>query len=295
MCNVSADLSGKTVIITGANTGIGLETAKALAKMNANLILACRDIKKGNEAVKNVEAFLNTTSHKNTIDFMELDLANMKSIRNFAASFNAKYSALDILINNAGVMHTPRQNTSDGFEMQIGTNHLGPFLLTRLLIEKLKSTKGAKIINLSSRAHMRGGPIELDDINWEKREYSSIQAYSHSKSASILFTIELQKRLKDTGIQVFAVHPGVVDTDLLRQWPPVVQTLGHFILPIVAKTTLEGAQTTICAAVSKSFDGFGGSYLSNCEILAAEPHATDPTYAKKLWNISSSLVGLPPD
>ncbi|XP_022283202.1 retinol dehydrogenase 13 isoform X2 [Canis lupus baileyi] len=210
-CPSKATIPGKTVIVTGANTGIGKQTALELARRGGNIILACRDMEKCEAAAKEIRG--ETLNHR--VSAWHLDLASLKSIREFAAKIIEEEEQVHILVNNAAVMRCPHWTTKDGFEMQFGVNHLGHFLLTNLLLDKLKASAPSRIINLSSLAHV-AGHIDFDDLNWEKRKYDTKAAYCQSKLAVILFTKELSRRLQGTGVTVNALHPGVARTELGR-------------------------------------------------------------------------------
>ena len=220
VCRSKARLDGKTVIITGANTGIGLETAVDLAKRNAaKIILACRSVERGEKAAVEVRK----RSNNDNVVFCQLDLASLESVRKFAGKILEEEPRIDILINNAGVMALPQRTlTKDGFEMQFGTNHLGHFLLTYLLLDRIKEAPSARIVNVSSSAHRRG-KMDFDNLNSEK-SYVPWVAYGTSKLANILFTRSLAKRLKGTNVTANSLHPGVINTELAR----------HLSLPIVS-------------------------------------------------------------
>ena len=211
VCHSRAKLDGKTVIITGANTGIGKETAIDLARRGARVIIACRSAEKGEEAVVEVRA----KSDNDKVVFRRLDLASLESVRRFASKVLEEEPTIDILINNAGVMACPYSKTEDGFEMQFGVNHLGHFLLTNLLLDRLKESPAARIVNVSSMGHKLAKRINFDDLNSEK-SYSSFVAYSQSKLANILFTRSLAKRLVGTSVIANCLHPGGVRTELVR-------------------------------------------------------------------------------
>ncbi|XP_054106072.2 retinol dehydrogenase 13 isoform X3 [Callithrix jacchus] len=211
VCPSKATIPGKTVIVTGANTGIGKQTAFELAKRGGNVILACRDMEKCEAAARAIRR--ETLNHH--VNARHLDLASLKSIREFAAKISEEEERVDILVNNAAVMRCPHWTTEDGFEMQFGVNHLGHFLLTNLLLDKLKASAPSRIINLSSLAHI-AGHIDFDDLNWQTRKYDPKAAYSQSKLAVVLFTKELSRRLQGSGVTVNALHPGVARTELGR-------------------------------------------------------------------------------
>ncbi|XP_067575285.1 retinol dehydrogenase 13 isoform X4 [Pseudorca crassidens] len=210
-CPSKTTIPGKTVIVTGANTGIGKQTALELARRGGTIILACRDLEKCEAAAKEIRG--ETLNHR--VNARHLDLASLKSIREFAAKITEEEERVHILINNAAVMRCPHWTTEDGFEMQLGVNYLGHFLLTNLLLDKLKASAPSRIINLSSLAHV-AGHIDFEDLNWEKRKYDTKAAYCQSKLAVVLFTKELSRRLQGTGVTVNALHPGVARTELGR-------------------------------------------------------------------------------
>ena len=209
-CTCKTSLAGKTVIITGANTGIGLETAVDLSKRGARVVMACRDEGKGRKAVEEVVA----RSQNKDVVFSQLDLASLRSVKEFSSRVLEEETHIDILINNAGVALTPYTKTEDGFELQLGVNHLGHFLLTNLLLERLKAAPAARVINVSSRAH-HGGVINFEDLQSE-RSYGPHQAYKQSKLANVLFTRALARRLEKTNVTTYSLHPGVVQTEIVR-------------------------------------------------------------------------------
>ena len=285
-CHSQKSLKGKTVIITGANTGIGKETAVDLARRGARVILACRNMSKGSEAVREIQE----RTGKSVL-LEELDLASLDSVRRFANNILQSEPRLDILINNAGIMACDYQKTKDGFEMQFGVNHLGHFLLTMLLLDLLKRSAPSRIINVSSAGHSMGsGKIHFEDINSEK-SYRSWEAYFQSKLANVLFTRELSKRLAGTNVAVNALHPGAVSTELGRH-----SFVSSFLMEPVkwyfCKTPEQGAQTTIYCAVSEEMEGVSGKYLADCAIKEPSKPAQDDEMAKKLWDLSEELVGL---
>ena len=204
-------LDGKTVIITGANTGIGLETAVDLAKRNARVILACRSVERGESAVVEVKE----RSGSDNVLFVQLDLASLDSVRKFATKILEEEPRIDILINNAGVFNNAYTKSADGFELTFAINHLGHFLLTSLLLDRIKEAPSARIVNVSSRTYRRA-QIDFNDLNSE-RSYGAMKAYGRSKMANILFTHKLAKELQGTGVTVNAVHPGAIYTNIFRQ------------------------------------------------------------------------------
>lgn len=290
------DLTGKTVLITGGSSGIGTETARAMAAKGARIIFTGRDMEKGEAAVASIKA---STGNDN-IEVMSLDLASFASVRTFAEQFLAKYDAINILINNAGIMACPQWKTEDGYEMQFGTNHLGHFLLTNLLTPALiKGANGApsRIVNLSSRAHTIS-PVVFDDIQFKEREYEKWAAYGQAKTANILHAVELERRLADKEVHAYAVHPGVIMTGLARHLDEA--DLEGFS-SMTLKTVPAGAATSVYAATAPELEGRGGLYLYDCTVseLAqpdseitdlVRPYAVDPEAAEKLWAISEEMV-----
>ncbi|KAJ8272749.1 hypothetical protein GJAV_G00092990 [Gymnothorax javanicus] len=272
-------LDGKTVIITGANTGIGKETAKDLAKRGARIIIACRDMAKAEAAQKEI---IEHSGNQNIVN-RKLDLADTNSIREFAEIINKEEQQLNILINNAGIMMCPYSKTADGFEMQFGVNHLGHFLLTHLLLDLIKKSAPARIITLSSIAH-NWGTIKLDDINSETG-YNDRKAYGQSKLANILFTRSLAKRLQGTGVTVYAVHPGAVKTELARHLNAPMQVVYTIVKPLI-KTPVQGAQTSIYCAVEPTLENQSGQYYSDCSQSGTSRAAQDDIMAEKLWELS---------
>ena len=288
VCTSEVKLDGKTVIVTGANTGIGKETALDLAGRGARVILACRSVPKAQQVAEDI---LKETG-SNKVIVKELDLASLKSVRNFARDINETEDRLDILINNAGVMRCPYWKTEDGFEMQFGVNHLGHFLLTNLLLGILQRSQPSRVINVSSLAHTRG-KIRFDDLQSEQ-DYHPGQAYAQSKLANVLFTRELSKKLDDTDVIVTALHPGVVKTELGRHLSLANSILARLVfgplLWLIFKTSWQGAQTTIHCAVSDDVES--GLYYSDCKPKEVAEQGRDDAVAKKLWEVSADLVGL---
>ncbi|KAH8307730.1 hypothetical protein KR044_011318 [Drosophila immigrans] len=278
------DETGKVVIVTGSNTGIGKETVLELARRGATVYMACRDKSKSEQARLEI---IRETNNQN-IFFRELDLASLDSIRKFATGFKSEQKRLDILINNAGVMHCPRMLTKDGFEMQLGTNHMGHFLLTNLLLDVLKKSSPSRIVNVSSLVHS-SGVIKFDDLNSEK-SYKPDTAYSQSKLANILFTQELAKRLEGTGVTVNSLHPGVVQTELTRHVAIFNNIFASILVrPLVwllFKTAKNGAQTTLYAALDPDLNGVTGLYFSDCKPKDVSAAAKDANSAKRLWEES---------
>ncbi len=298
------DLTGKLAVVTGASAGIGVETARALASAGARVVMAVRDTAKGEKAAAQIRESVPEAQ----LEIRELDLGSLASIRAFGESFRADHDSLDLLINNAGVMACPQAQTSDGFDMQLGTNHLGHFALTGELLPALRKAADAgsdvRIVNLSSRGHFRGG-INFDDPHYRSRPYDKFEAYGQSKSANILFTVELEKRLADKGIHSFAVHPGVIATELSRHlnrddFKAMASRAPAGALTL--KSIPAGAATSVWAATSPDLAGQGGRYLEDVHVAepadeartqGVAPHATDVEVAERLWAWSEDQIGHP--
>lgn len=279
-------MKGKIVLITGANSGIGKATAVALAKMGAKVVMMTRLKERGEIARQEVIA----TSGNSDIDLMQCDLADMASIRSFAAEFHSKYEQLDVLINNAGIYVAERQETADGFEYQIGVNHLGHFLLTHLLMDLLKKSAPARIINVSSGAHI-GGRINFDDLHLTKR-YSSWKSYAQSKLANVLFTYELARRLEGTGVTANCLHPGFVKTRFAvdrktEKVSPMMKVSSLFSIP-----PEKGAETSVYLASSPEVEGVSGKYFVRMKAASSGRNSYDPVIARKLWDLSVHLTKL---
>jgi len=274
--DVRAD--NKIVIVTGCNTGIGKETVLDLASRGATVYMACRDMEKCEKARLEI---IETTGNSRVYS-RKLDLASLESIRNFAKEFLEEESRLDILINNAGVMMLPRWETKEGFEMQIGVNHMGHFLLTNLLLDILKASAPSRIVVVASLAH-KLGRINKKDLNSEK-SYNKYKAYFQSKLANVLFARELSKRLQGTGVTVNSLHPGVVQTELIRYQTFVNKII--FPLYIFWKSPKAGAQTQLMVALDPDLEKVTGKYFDNCKITNESNAAKDDEMAAWLWNRS---------
>uniref|UniRef100_A0A8D3D7P2 Retinol dehydrogenase 13 n=1 Tax=Scophthalmus maximus TaxID=52904 RepID=A0A8D3D7P2_SCOMX len=287
-CTSKATIPGKTVVVTGANAGIGKETAHELAKRGGRIIMGCRDMEKCEAAAKEIRGkTLNPHVYA-----CHLDLASVKSIRAFAERIKQEEQRVDVLINNAGVMRCPAWKTEDGFEMQFGVNHLGHFLLTNLLLDKLKESAPSRVINLASLAHIVG-KIDFEDLNWENKKFDTKQAYCQSKLANVLFTRELAKRLQGTGVTVNAVHPGVVATDLGRHTGLHQSQFSSSVLSEYPASIFNpelGAQPSVYLAVSEELEGVTGCYYDVMTEKEPAPQALDEEVARKLWEASSRLV-----
>ena len=285
------DQKNRVAIVTGSSSGIGYETARVLAEKKAIVIIAVRNLQKGKAAEEKIRG-----QHPDAdVRVMELDLANLESIRNFVAQCKNDYSRLDLLINNAGVMMPPYSKTADGFELQFGTNHLGHFALTGLLLDLIQSTPGSRIVNVSSTGHSYG-KLDFNDLNWEKRPYKKMKAYADSKIANLYFTYELQKRLEKSGAStlVTASHPGWTATELQRH-TGLVRFLNRFF----SQDITMGALPTLYAAVGE--DVKGGDYYGPSgwkqqkgypEKVESNELSHNEEIANKLWEISEELTAV---
>jgi NAD(P)-dependent dehydrogenase (short-subunit alcohol dehydrogenase family) len=275
--------AGRTVVVTGGNSGLGLETARALAAAGARVVLAVRDPARGEQAAAGLPG---------QVEVRRLDLADLSSVREFAAGWSGD---LDVLVNNAGIMAVPAGRTADGFELQFGTNHLGHFALTNLLLPQVTD----RVVTLSSGLHS-SGQIVLDDLNWERRAYSATRAYAQSKLANLLFTLELQRRLTVAGspVRATAAHPGWAATNLQTRSGSRVKDAAMAVGNRVAAVSSEqGALPTLFAAVAEipggSYAGPSGTLMRGAPTLAGRsPEASDAGLAHRLWTASAELTGI---
>jgi len=299
VCTSTTRMDGKVVVITGANTGIGKETVVDLLERGAQVYMACRSLSRGQAALEEVRQRTGVDNTK--VSVLQLDLASFASIRQFVQEFKKREKKLDVLINNAGVMTIPqRQETEDGNEMQFGTNHLGHFLLTNLLLDTLIASAPSRVVTVSSLAHIAllNGELDLEDLNSEKA-YDPQTAYGRSKSANIMFSRELAKRLQGTGVTTYSLHPGAIFTELQRHWWWLDTWAGQNIVkPIMGtffKTVPQGAQTQICCAVDEALANESGKYYSDCAEKAPSSHTENDADCKTLWQKSVELTKLQPN
>jgi NAD(P)-dependent dehydrogenase (short-subunit alcohol dehydrogenase family) len=304
------DLSGKTAVVTGANSGLGYETALALARAGAQVVLACRDKARGEEAAERIARTVTsdrTVTSGRTVtsaspELEQLDLASLSSVRDFATRFSSRHASLDILVNNAGVMAIPRRETADGFEMQFGTNHLGHFALTGLLLDALLARAGSRVVTVSSEV-ARIGRIRFDDLQGT-RHYWKWVAYGQSKLANQLFTLELDRRAGDKGIVSVAAHPGYSATNLQGVGPrmagsKLMERITELENSLFSQTAEMGALPTLYGATA---DGVkGGQYFGPDGPFAMHGYpkqvsfvhaARNPDTAKRLWEVSEELTGV---
>ena len=291
------DLRGRSILVTGASAGLGIETARALAAKGASVVGAARDLKKAQQATEGVRG---AAANGGSLALVAVDLASLASVRASADALVASGKKFDVIIANAGVMACPKGKTSDGFEMQFGTNHLGHFVFVNRLVPLLKP--GARVISLSSAGH-RFADVDLDDPNFDRTEYQPFVAYGRSKTANVLYAAALDQRLKGRGIRAAAVHPGGIQTELGRHLTPelIAQIMPAGPSSFKFKTIPQGAATQVWSAVVASADAVGGRYCEDCHVaqIADDPnsrqgvraYALDPARADALWAKSEQMVG----
>jgi NAD(P)-dependent dehydrogenase (short-subunit alcohol dehydrogenase family) len=276
----------KTILITGANSGLGKATAEALAKQGHHIILACRNIHKAEAA--RLEIIEKISDAK--IDIVWADFSCLNNIRRAAEEFNNRYKKLDVLVNNTGFIAAKRELTEDGFESMFAINHLSYFLYTHLLLDALKAAPRARIVNVSSGAHRFIKEIDWNNLNFEKG-YQNFKVYGFSKLCNVLFTFELAERLKDTGITVNCLHPGVVATNFGRSSSTAFNLLVSLTRPFYVSSE-KGARTSVYLASSPEVEGMTGKYFDNMKIGEPTAIAKNPENAKRLWEISAKICGI---
>jgi len=283
---------GRLAVVTGANTGLGFETARVLAARGASVVLAVRDTEKGKRAAARIAG---TTPGANVM-VQPLDLASLDSVRAAAGELRARHPGIDLLINNAGVMFPPKQTTRDGFELQLGTNHLGHFALTGLLLEQMLPVPGSRVVTVSSQAHRIRARINFDDLQSE-RSYSRVAAYSQSKLANLMFTYELQRRLSGAGTTLaVAAHPGLAATELIRNSPAIA---AFFYTRLLSQKAVIGALPVLRAATDPGV--LGGQYYGPGGLFGARGYpklaessrqSHDAAIQRRLWTVSEELTGV---
>lgn len=284
-------LRGLRAIVTGASSGLGVETTRVLARAGADVILACRDVAAGNAVAATLRRGLGKGA--GTLEVHALDLADLLSVRSFAAAMRGRGAPLDLLINNAGIMATPRGLTAQGHELQLGTNHLGHFLLTALLRPPLEAAPAARVVTLASGLHVRGRGERMldtlrDDPGYVRRKYVRFDAYGDAKLANVLFARALAKRLP-TNVTSVSVHPGVIATGLSRGMGPLGAVFRFVGRPFM-KSVAQGAATTIFAATAPELRSHSGAYLSDCAVAQPSADGRDDSLAQTLWDVSERLV-----
>ncbi|OHV04191.1 SDR family NAD(P)-dependent oxidoreductase [Mycobacterium talmoniae] len=288
--------TGRIAVVTGANTGIGYHAAAVLADRGARVVLAVRNLDKGNAAA----ARIRDASPNADVTVQQLDLSSLESVRAAAAALGEAYPRIDLLINNAGVMYTPKQTTADGFELQFGTNHLGHFALTGLLLDRLLGVEGSRVVTVSSMAHRIMAAIHFDDLQWE-HGYNRVAAYGQSKLANLLFTYELQRRLtaKSRPTIAVAAHPGTSNTELTRNLPAFLRPAERLFAPIVFQNAQMGALPTLRAATDPAVTGgqyYGpdglGEQRGHPKLVGSSKQSRDAQLQGRLWQVSEELTGV---
>ena len=295
------DQSGRVAIVTGSNTGLGYETARVLAAKGAHVVLAVRDVEKGQAAAAKITGI----TPRADLKVQPLDLGSLQSVRTAADEIKAAYPRIDLLINNAGVMYpSPRQTTKDGFELQFGTNHLGHFALTGLVLDHLLPVPGSRVVVVASVAHRIQAAIHFDDLQWE-RSYNRVAAYGQAKLANLMFTYDLQRRLaaSSSGMAeptiAVAAHPGVSDTELTRHLPQWLNPAYNLVAPLVTNSAAMGALPTLLAATDPSVQGgqyYGPDGFQELrgypKLVKSTPQSHDEALQKWLWTVSEELTGV---
>ena len=290
------DQSGRVAIITGANTGIGYEAAAVLADKGAHVVLAVRNLDKGKDAAARITG----QSRNADVALQQLDLSSLDSVRAAADALNEAHERIDLLINNAGVMYTPKATTQDGFELQFGTNHLGHFALTGLLLDRMLPVRGSRVVTISSVGHRIRAGIHFEDLQSE-RSYNRVAAYGQAKLANLLFTYELQRRLAAKGAPTIAVaaHPGGSNTELVRNMPAPLRVATAALAPVIFQSAAMGALPTLRAATDPATqggqyygpDGFG-EQRGHPKVVQSSKQSHDEQLQRRLWTVSEELTGV---
>ena len=289
------DQTGRVAVITGANTGLGYETAAVLAAKGARVVLAVRNLDKGKDAA----ALISKRNPSADVVLQELDLTSLDSIRAAAEQLRSDHDRIDLLINNAGVMWTPKSTTKDGFELQFGTNHLGHFAFTGLLLDRLLPVAGSRVVTVSSIGHRIRAAIHFDDLQWE-HSYNRVAAYGQAKLANLLFTYELQRRLAPHGTTIAAAaHPGGSRTELSRNLPSPLRSVFNFVEPLVSQDAATGALPQLRAATDPGVHGgqyYGpdglGEMRGHPKVVSSSAKSHDVEVQKRLWAVSEELTGV---
>ena len=290
------DQSGRVAVVTGANTGLGYWTAEMLADKGAHVVLAVRNLDKGKDAVDRITA----KSPKADVALQQLDLTSLDEIRKTAEELKAAHQRIDLLINNAGVMYTDKATTKDGFELQFGTNHLGHFAFTGLLLDRLLPVQGSRVVTVSSIGHRIIAKIHFDDLQWQ-RSYNRVAAYGQSKLANLMFTYELQRRLAAKGAPTVALaaHPGGSDTELTRNIPRLLKPVVDVVWPMFSQSAEMGALPTVRAATDPSAQGgqyYGpdgiGEQRGYPKVVKSSKQSHDEAIQRRLWTVSEELTGV---
>jgi NAD(P)-dependent dehydrogenase (short-subunit alcohol dehydrogenase family) len=289
------DQTGRTAVITGANTGIGFETAAVLAGRGASVVLAVRNLDKGKDAA----ARITSATPGADVTIQRLDLSSLDSVRAAAGDLRSRHDTIDLIINNAGVMYTPRSTTADGFELQFGTNHLGHFAFTGLLLDRLLPVEGSRVVTISSIGHRIRAGIHFDDLQWE-RHYSRVGAYGQAKLANLMFTYELQRRLAaEQKTIAVAAHPGGSNTELARNLPTVLRAVNRVLAPVYTQSPAMGALPTLRAATDPGVRGgqyYGPGGFREVRgyptLVRSSARSHDADDQRRLWAVSEELTGV---
>jgi len=283
-------LDGRVAVVTGANSGIGKETAAGLAGLGAHVVIAARNPTKAAAAVRDIRE----RAPDAAVEYLPLDLASFAAVRAFADTFSVRFDRLDVLVNNAGLSLRQRTVTADGHETQFQVNYLSHYLLTRLLHVQLAAAPSARVVNVSSTGHTfaRGG-LDFDDLDWERRRYRGFLVYCATKLANVLFTRELARRFDDSAITANAVHPGFVGSNFAREGDmgPLVG-LGMLAVRPFAISSAAGARTSVYLASSADVEGISGQYFYRCQVVSPSTAALDDAAAARLWDVSAQMTGL---
>ena len=288
------DLSGKNALVTGANTGIGQETARVLALRGAHVIMACRNLEKAEQARQSILKSAGGRIGDSQIDLLELDLNSLAKTRQSAEEFSRRNIPLHLLINNAGIMIPMERRTEDDYEAHLGVNHLAHFLFTNLVMDSLQAAEAARVVVVSSSAMgMATLTPALEDLNWKKRKFSGFRSYGDSKLMNLMFARELNRRFEPKGVVANALHPGLIATELARDQSLPFMFMGIFMLPFM-KSVPQGAATTLYVATSPEYEHHGGLFFGDCqEKKALHKLALDDRIGTDLWQRSCELTGLP--
>lgn len=286
---LTVNMTDKVCVVTGANSGIGKETALALAKMGARVALVCRNPQKGEAALGDIRHEAPSAQ----LDLLIADMSSFASVRGLAAQIREKYPQLDVLINNAGAAVPMRALSADGIEMTVAGNHLGAALLTLLLFDRLKASAPARIINVSSEAQ-RNAALDMDDLQFERRKYNTLAAYGQSKLLMNAFTFELARRLQGTGVTANCLHPGVVRTNIWPSNPPLLFKIILGVMKPFMLNSKQGAEVTIYLATSPDLASVTGEYFVKSKVAPSNPLSRDPKVAADIWNWTTKMIGVNP-
>lgn len=286
------DLTGKHAMVTGANTGIGKETARVLALRGATVTMACRDLGKAEAAKSDIVSGSRGSISEDQLDILKLDMNCLATVRESAETFVGQNRPVHLLINNAGIMIPMERRTEDDFEAHFGINHLAHVLFTNLLLEPLRAADGARVVMVSSAAMMAASlSSRMRDLNWQERKFSGMKSYGDSKLMNLMFAREFNRRYADEGIVANALHPGVIGTDLARDQSALMTTVASLAKPFM-KSIPQGAATSVYVATAPQYQNSGGLYFSNCnEIRAQHRLANNDDACAELWRLSESLTG----